>query len=213
MPGKSNCAWWSACRTTPGNRICLPKSDYRPTRQITPNALKADGPTRSSYLGLHFSTRDFALGLSRGHAAPHGEPNICLSSPSRQKKCRLPSGESGRASPVLSSRALNRLPTAGWKFEQLVLASSVPSLGIYECGEKGLRLPGESIDSMLQPALKCARKFPDCFITGGGAPAHCSNCSLRTRSRSRKRNRRSRLSIEKFSRAGELWTVRGKNFR
>jgi PD-(D/E)XK nuclease superfamily len=65
-------------------------------------------------------------------------------------------------------RALDRLHTVGWKFEQLALASFAPLVRRFnELMKKcGFVLPGEIDRLRLQQATKSARKFSDILIAG-----------------------------------------------
>ena len=153
-----------------------------------------------SHLGLHFVTpTSLREMLSSDDATPRGEPEhlrLLLAIAATEMPDDLTAKAVAR-SPGPLLRALDRLQTAGWKFEQLALASFAPLVRrFHELMKKcGFVLPGEIDRLRLQQATKSARKFSDILITGfDGAhwaelvsPSHCrraggkrDRCSGRT---------------------------------
>ena len=160
----------------------LPAVIVVPTRGHA-NALKARLLARSlSYFGLHFVTpTGLREMLSRDDATPRGEPEhlrLLLAITATEMSEDLTAKAVAR-SPGPLLRALDRLHTAGWKFEQLALASFAPLVRrFHELMKKcGFVLPGEIDQLRLQQATKSARKFSDILITGFDG-AHWANWFL-----------------------------------
>ena len=160
----------------------LPAAIVAPTRGHA-NALKMRLLARgSSYLGLHFLTpTSLREMLSRDDPTPPGEPEhlrLLLAIAATEMPDDLTAKAVAR-SPGPLLRALDRLQTAGWKFEQLALPSFLPLVRRFnELRKKcGFVLPGEIDRLRLQEATKSAPKFSEILITGFDG-AHWENWFL-----------------------------------
>ena len=164
-----------------------------------------------SHLGLHFLT---PMGLREMLASDDDRP------PAKPEDLRLllavaatemPDDLTAKAvarSPDSLLRALDRLQTAGWKFEQLTLASFAPLVRRFNelMRQCGFVLPGETDRLRLQQATKNARKFSDILITGFDGAHWPHWFLLRTAVElAKKATVALHYPSEKFSRDDELW--------
>ena len=160
----------------------LPAVIVVPTRGHA-NALKERLLHRGlSHLGLHFVTpTSLREMLSREDSTPHGEPEhlrLLLAIAATETPEDLTAKAVAR-SPGQLLRALDRLQIAGWKFEELALASFAPLVRRFEelMKQCGFALPGKVDRFRLQQATKSAQKFSDILITGFDG-AHWANWFL-----------------------------------
>jgi hypothetical protein len=155
----------------------LPSLVVVPTRGHV-NDLKARLIAKGfSHLGLQFVTpaslRDL---LARDDAAPPAKPEhlrLLLAIAASEMEDRLNESEALAAkavarAPALLLRALNRLETAGWKFQELALPSFAPVVQRFNALLKkcGFVLPGEADRKRLQEAARGRREFSHVLITG-----------------------------------------------
>jgi hypothetical protein len=130
-----------------------------------------------SHLGLHFVT-PAGLGalLARDDATLRADPEhlrLLLAIAASEMEDRPNEAEALAAKAVARTpapllRALDRLETAGWKFEELALPSFAPIVQRFnELLKKcDFVLPGETDRKRLQQAAKSVRKFSDILIVG-----------------------------------------------
>jgi hypothetical protein len=163
----------------------LPAVIVVPTRGHA-NALKARLLARRlSYFGLYFVTpTGLREMLSRDDATPRGEPEhlrLLLAIAATEMSDDLTAKAVAR-SPGPLLRALDRLQTAGWKFEELALTSFAPLVRRFNELKKqcGFVLPGELDRLRLQQATKSARKFSAILIAGFDGAHWASWFLLRT---------------------------------
>ncbi len=189
----------------------LPAVIVVPTRGHA-NALKMRLFARgSSHLGLHFLTpTSLREMLPRDGRTPPGKLEhlrLLLAVAAAEMPDDLAAKAVAR-SPGPLLRALDRLQTAGWKFEELALPSFLPFVRRFnELRKKcGFVLPGEIDRLRLQEAPKSAPKFSDILITGFDG-AHWENWFLLRSAVHLAENAAVVLDYpsEKFSRADELW--------
>ena len=131
----------------------------------------------SSHLGLQFVTPSSLRALlARDDAIPAAEPEhlrLLLAIAASEMEDRPNESEALAAkavarAPALLLRALDRLETAGWKFQELGLPSFAPVVQRFnELLEKcGFVLSGETDRRRLQQAARGRRKFSHVLITG-----------------------------------------------
>src|SRR5438045_1314640 len=131
----------------------------------------------SSHLGLRFVTPSSLRALfARGDATPAAEPEhlrLLLAIAASEMEDRPDESEALAAkavarAPALLLRALDRLETAGWKFEELGLSSFAPVVQRFNQLLKkcGFVLPGEADQRRLQQAARGRREFSHVLITG-----------------------------------------------
>jgi len=136
----------------------------------------------SSHLGLRFVTPSSLRALlARDDATPAAEPEhlrLLLAIAASEMEDRPDESEALAAkavarAPALLLRALDRLETAGWKFEDLGLSSFAPVVQRFnELLKKcGFVLPGEADRRRLQQAARGRREFSHVLI-GGFDGAH-----------------------------------------
>jgi hypothetical protein len=130
-----------------------------------------------SHLGLHFVT-PAGLGalLAQDDATLRADPahlRLLLAIAASKMEDRPNEAEALAAKAVARTpapllRALDRLETAGWKFEELALPSFTPIVQRFnELLKKcNFVLPGEADRRRLQQAAKSVRKFSDILIAG-----------------------------------------------
>jgi hypothetical protein len=155
----------------------LPSLVVVPTRGQT-NDLKARLiAKRSSHLGLQIVTPSSLRALlARDDAIPAAEPEhlrLLLAIAASEMEDRPNESEALAAkavarAPALLLRALDRLETAGWKFQELGLPSFAPVVQRFnEVLEKcGFGLSGETDRRRLQQAARGGRKFSHVLISG-----------------------------------------------
>jgi PD-(D/E)XK nuclease superfamily protein len=130
-----------------------------------------------SHLGLQFVTpASLRALLARDDAAPPANPEhlrLLLAIAASEMEDRSNESEALAAkavarAPALLLRALDRLETAGWKFEELALPSFAPVVQRFnELLKKcDFVLPGETDRRRLQEAASRERKFSHVLITG-----------------------------------------------
>jgi PD-(D/E)XK nuclease superfamily len=131
----------------------------------------------SSHLGLQFVTpAGLAALLARDNATPPTRPEhlrLLLAIAASEMEDRPNESEALAAkavarAPAALLRALDRLKTAGWKFDEFALPSFAPVVQRFnELLKKcDFALPGETDRQRLQQAGGEARKFSDVLITG-----------------------------------------------
>src|SRR5882757_533773 len=131
----------------------------------------------SSHLGLQFVTpASLRALLARDDATPPAKPEclrLLLAIAANEMEGRPNESEALAAkavarAPALLLRALDRLETAGWKFEELALPSFAPVVQRFnELLKKcDFVLPGETARRRLQEAAHGERKFSHVLITG-----------------------------------------------
>src|SRR5436190_16658818 len=131
----------------------------------------------SSHLGLRFVTPSSLRALlTRDDATPTAEPEhlrLLLAIAASEMEDRPNESEALAAkavarAPALLLRALDRLETAGWKFQELGLSSFAPVVQRFsELLKKcGFVLPGETDRRHLQEAARGKRAFSHVLITG-----------------------------------------------
>lgn len=147
------------------------------------NALKERLLRRGlSHLGLHFVTpTSLREMLSPGEATRNGEPEhlrLLLAIAATETPEDLTAKAVAR-SPGQLLRALDRLQTSGWNFEELALAPFTPLVRRFEelMKQCGFALPGKVDQSRLQQATKSTQKFSDILIAGFDG-AHWANWFL-----------------------------------
>jgi hypothetical protein len=155
----------------------LPSLVVVPTRGHV-NDLKARLIAKGfSHLGLQFVTpASLRALLARDDAAPPAMPEhlrLLLAIAANEMEDRPNQSEALAAkavsrAPALLLRALDRLETAGWKFEELALPSFAPLVQRFNKLLKkcGFVLPVETDRRRLQKAARGERKFSHVFITG-----------------------------------------------
>jgi hypothetical protein len=131
----------------------------------------------SSYLGLRFVTpASLRVLLALDDAAPSREfehLRLLLAIAASEMENRPNDSEALAAkavarAPALLLRALNRLETAGWRFQELGLSSFAPVVQRFNELLKrcGFVLPGEADRKRLQEAARGRREFAHVLITG-----------------------------------------------
>ena len=131
----------------------------------------------SSHLGLQFVTPSSLRALlARDDATPASEPEdlrLLLAIAASEMEDRPNESEALAAkavarAPALLLRALDRLETAGWKFQELGLSSFAPVVQRFNelLKECGFVLPGETDRRRLQQAARGRREFSHMLITG-----------------------------------------------
>jgi PD-(D/E)XK nuclease superfamily len=155
----------------------LPSLVVVPTRGHV-NDLKARLIAKGfSHLGLQFVTpASLRALLARDDAAPPANPEhlrLLLAIAASEMEDRSNESEALAAkavarAPTLLLRALDRLGTAGWKFEEVALPSFAPVVQRFnELLKKcDFVLPGETNRRRLQEAARGERKFSHVLITG-----------------------------------------------
>src|SRR6266581_3195669 len=130
----------------------------------------------SSHLGLHFvtPTRLGAL-LARDDATLRAKPEhlrllLAIAAGEMEDRPNEPEALAAKAvarAPALLLRALDRLETAGWKFQELGLSSFAPVVQRFNelLRKCGFVLPGETDRRRLQQTAR-VRKFSHLLITG-----------------------------------------------
>src|SRR5213595_708417 len=130
----------------------------------------------SSHLGLQFVTPSSLRALlTRDDATPTAEPEhlrLLLAIATSEMENRPNESEALAAkavarAPALLLRALDRLETAGWKFQELGLSSFAPVVQRFDelLKKCGFVLPGETDRKRLQQAAR-VREFSHLLITG-----------------------------------------------
>src|SRR5437899_2544220 len=155
----------------------LPSLVVVPTRGQT-NDLKARLIAKgSSHLGLHFVT-PASLGalLARDDATVRAKPEhlrllLAIAASKMEDRPNEPEALAAEAvarAPAPLLRALDRLETAGWKFEELALPSFAPVVQHFnELLKKcNFVLPGETDRRRLQRAMRGERKFSHVLVIG-----------------------------------------------
>jgi hypothetical protein len=131
----------------------------------------------SSHLGLRFVTPSSLRALlARDDAIPPAEPEhlrlllaIAASEmEERPKESEALAAKAVARAPALLLRALDRLETAGWKFEELGLSSFAPVVHRFNdlLDKCGFALRGESDRKRLQQAAQGTRGFSHVLIAG-----------------------------------------------
>src|SRR5207237_4842924 len=131
----------------------------------------------SSHLGLQFVTpRSLRALLARDDPTPAAEPEhlrllLAIAASEMEDSPNESEALSAKAvarAPALLLRALDRLETAGWKFQELGLPSFAPVVQRFnELLKKcGFVLPGEADRRRLQQAACDRREFSHVLITG-----------------------------------------------
>src|SRR5437016_1466246 len=155
----------------------LPSLVVVPTRGQA-NDLKARLIAKGySYFGLQFVTpASLRALLARDDATPHAQPEhlrLLLAIAASEMEDRPNESEALAAkavarAPALLLRALDRLETAGWKFQELGLSSFAPVVQRFNQLLKkcGFVLPGEADRRRLQQAVRGRRDFSHVLITG-----------------------------------------------
>src|SRR6266581_4404116 len=130
-----------------------------------------------SHLGLQFVTpASLRALLVRDDATPHAQPEhlrLLLAIAASEMEDRPNESEALAAkavarAPTLLLRALDRLETAGWKFEELALPAFAPVVKRFNelLKECDFVLLGEADRRRLQQAARGERKFSHVLITG-----------------------------------------------
>src|SRR6266436_9049593 len=155
----------------------LPSLVVVPTRGHV-NDLKARLIAKgSSHLGLQFGTpASLRALLARDDATPPAKPEhlrLLLAIAASEMENRPNESEALAAkavarAPALLLRALDRLETAGWKFQELGLPSFAPVVQRFNelLRKCGFVLRGESDRSRLQQPTRGGRKFSHVLISG-----------------------------------------------
>jgi hypothetical protein len=131
----------------------------------------------SSYLGLRFVTPSSLRALlARDDATPAAEPEhlrllLAIAASEMEdwpNESEALAAKTVARAPALLLRALDRLETAGWKFEELRLPSFAPVVQRFNQLLKkcDFVLPGETDRKRLQAAAGGKRKFSHVLITG-----------------------------------------------
>jgi len=165
-------------RVLPGAwKHSLPSLVIVPTRGQA-NDLKARLIAKgSSHLGLQFVTpRSLRALLARDDPTPAAEPEhlrllLAIAASEMEDSPNESEALSAKAvarAPALLLRALDRLETAGWKFEELRLPSFAPLVQRFKklLEECDFVLPGETDRRHLQRAARGKREFSHVLITG-----------------------------------------------
>src|SRR5260370_9083080 len=165
-------------RVLPGAwKRALPSLVVVPTRGQA-NDLKARLIAKgSSHLGLQFVTPSSLRALlARDDATPAAEPEhlrllLAIAASAMEDRPNESEALAAKAvarAPALLLRALDRLETAGWKFQELGLSSFAPVVHRFnELLKKcGFVLPGEADRRRLQQAACGTREFSHVLITG-----------------------------------------------
>jgi hypothetical protein len=145
----------------------------------------------SSHLGLQFVTpSSLRASLARDDATPAAEPGhlrllLAIAASEMEDSPNESEALAAKAvarAPALLLRALDRLETAGWKFEELRLPSFASVIQRFnELLKKcGFVLPGETDRRRLQQAARGRREFSHVFITGFDGAHWAEWCLLRT---------------------------------
>src|SRR5207248_4768396 len=155
----------------------LPSLVVVPTRGQA-NDLKARLIAKgSSHLGLHFVT-PASLGalLARDDATLRAKPEhlrllLAIAASKMEDRPNEPEALAAKAvarAPAPLLRALDRLETAGWKFEELALPSFAPIVQHFNELLKKCHfvLPGETDRRRLQQAMRGERKFSHVLVIG-----------------------------------------------
>src|SRR5438094_794966 len=155
----------------------LPSLIVVPTRGQA-NDLKARLIAKgSSHLGLHFVT-PASLGalLARDDATLRAKPEhlrllLAIAASKMEDRPNEPEALAAKAvarAPAPLLRALDRLETAGWKFEELALPSFAPIVQHFNELLKKCHfvLPGETDRRRLQQAMRGERKFSHVLVIG-----------------------------------------------
>src|SRR5438094_5230561 len=155
----------------------LPSLVVVPTRGQA-NDLKARLIAKgSSHLGLHFVT-PASLGalLARDDATVRAKPEhlrllLAIAASKMEDRPNEPEALAAKAvarAPAPLLRALDRLETAGWKFEELALPSFAPIVQHFNELLKKCHfvLPGETDRRRLQQAMRGERKFSHVLVIG-----------------------------------------------
>src|SRR5881227_2659616 len=155
----------------------LPSLVVVPTRGQA-NDLKARLIAKgSSHLGLHFVT-PASLGalLARDDATLRAKPEhlrllLAIAASKMEDRPNEPEALAAKAvarAPAPLLRALDRLETAGWKFEELALPSFAPIVQHFNGLLKKCHfvLPGETDRRRLQQAMRGERKFSHVLVIG-----------------------------------------------
>src|SRR6266581_1427187 len=168
--------WFERVLPETWNRT-LPSLVIVPTRGQA-NDLKARLIAKGySHLGLQFVTpASLRALLVRDDATPHAQPEhlrLLLAIAASEMEDRPNESEALAAkavarAPALLLRALDRLETAGWRFEELALPSFAPVVQRFNDLLKkcDLVLPGETDRRRLQKTTRGERKFSHVLITG-----------------------------------------------
>src|SRR5436190_1445335 len=131
----------------------------------------------SSHLGLHFVT-PASLGalLARDDATLRAKPEhlrllLAIAASKMEDRPNEPEALAAKAvarAPAPLLRALDRLETAGWKFEELALPSFAPIVQHFNGLLKKCHfvLPGETDRRRLQQAMRGERKFSHVLVIG-----------------------------------------------
>ena len=131
----------------------------------------------SSHLGLQFVTpSNLRALLARDDATPQAQPELlqlllaiaATEVENRPNDSEALAGKAVARTPALLLRALDRLETAGWKFEELGLPSFAPVVQRFHALLKkcDLTLRGENDRSRLQQHTRGRRQFSHVLITG-----------------------------------------------
>ena len=154
----------------------LPSLVVVPTRGQT-NDIKARLIAKGwSHLGLHFVTPSSLRALlARDDASPTTQPELlrlllAIAAGEMEDRPNEPEALAAKAvarAPALLLRALDRLETAGWKFQELGLSSFAPVVQRFNelLRKCGFVLPGETDRRRLQQTAR-VRKFSHLLITG-----------------------------------------------
>jgi PD-(D/E)XK nuclease superfamily len=155
----------------------LPSLVVVPTRGQT-NDIKARLIARGrSHLGLQFLTpSSLRTMLARDEPTPSAQPEVlklllaiaASEAEDRPNESEALAARAVARAPALLLRALDRLETAGWKFEQLGLPSFAPVVERFHAllDKCDLALRGESDRSRLKQDSGIPRKFSHVLITG-----------------------------------------------
>ena len=155
----------------------LPSLVVVPTRGQA-NDLKARLIAKgSSHLGLQFVTpSNLRALLARDDATPAAQPEhlrlllaiAAIEMEDRSEESEALAAKAVARAPALLLRALNRLETAGWKFEELGLPSFAPVVQRFNERLKkcGFVLRGESDRNRLQQPTHRRREFSHVLISG-----------------------------------------------
>jgi hypothetical protein len=131
----------------------------------------------SSHLGLRFVTASSLRALlARDDATPAAEPEhlrllLAIAASEMEdwpNESEALAAKAVARAPALLLRALDRLETAGWKFEELRLPSFAPVVQRFneQLKKCGFVLPGETDRRRLQQAARGRREFSHVLITG-----------------------------------------------
>src|SRR5262245_22592214 len=131
----------------------------------------------SSHLGLQFVTpSSLRAVLARDDATPSVQPDLlrlllaiaATEVENQPNESKALAAKAVARAPTLLLRALDRLDTAGWKFEELGLPSFAPVVQRFNALLKkcDLALRGESDRSRLQQSTRGRQKFSNVLISG-----------------------------------------------